>query len=218
MAKDKQDETIIDVENVLSSTEQYIEDNKQNLTTIIIVLVAIVGGYFGYKYLYLEGEEEMASNEIFMAEKYYLNDSIQKAINGDGIHMGLEEIVEDYGITKSGNLAHYYLGMCYLKSGRYEEAIDELNAFDGTDQIVAAQAIAAIGDAYMEQGAYDEAITHYLKAAKYSTNSLTTPIFLRKAAIGNEDKRAYLVAIQLYERIKAEFPNSSEAQNAHSNS
>ena len=49
MAKDKQDETIIDVENVLSSTEQYIEDNKQNLTTIIIVLVAIVGGYFGYK-------------------------------------------------------------------------------------------------------------------------------------------------------------------------
>ena len=42
------------VENALSRTEQYIEENQKSLTIIILAIVVVVGGYLGYKKFYLE--------------------------------------------------------------------------------------------------------------------------------------------------------------------
>jgi tetratricopeptide (TPR) repeat protein len=210
MAQNQQDDLIVDVEEVLGKTEFYFEKNKQKIITIAVALVVLVGGFIGYKYVYVAGEETTASSEMFKAEAYFAKDSLDKAINGDGVALGFAQIAEDYSVTPSGNLAQYYLGISYLKKGKYEDAITHLEEFDSKDQIVAPQATGAIGDANLELGKVDEAITFYLKAADQNTNKFTTPIFLKKAAIANEGKGNYADAVKLYERIKNEFPETIE--------
>lgn len=212
MAQETVDEPIVNVEEALSKTELYIEQNKKNLMTIAAIVVVVVGGYFAYKYWYVAGEETRARAEMFRAETYFENDSLDKAINGDGVALGFSQITEDYGMTPSGNLAEYYLGMCYLKKGQFEEAIEHLKEFSGNDQIVGPQATGAIGDANMELGKVDEAITYYLKAAEQNVNNFTSPIFLKKAAMANEDQGRYADAVKLYERIKNEFNETNEAK------
>lgn len=210
MAQEEKDDALVNVEEVLTKTELYVEKNKQNLIMIAGAIVVLVGGFLAYKYVYVAEQEKSAAAEMFRAEMYYVNDSLDKAINGDGVNPGLVQIVEDYGSAPSGNLAKFYLGMSYLKKGQFEEAIEQLESFDGKDQIVGPQATGAIGDANMELGKLDEAITYYLKAAEQNNNQFTSPIFLKKAAMANEDKGNYADAVKIYERIKAEFPETIE--------
>jgi len=135
------------------------------------------------------------------------------AMNGDKSgSKGFIDIADEYSITPSGNLAEYYLGICYLKKGQFEDAIKHLEEFDGKDQMVGPLATAAIGDANMELGKVDEAITYYLKAAEQNNNNFDTPICLKKAALAYEDKQNYADAIKLYERIKNEFAETVEGK------
>jgi len=214
MSKQTNEEPIVDVVEAFSKTELYIEQNKKSLIIILTAIVALVAGYFAYKYLYVANEEEKASAEMFKAEQFFEKDSLDKAINGDDAtaSAGFAQIVEDYGITPSGNLAHYYLGISYLKKGQFQEAIDHLQEFDGKDQIVGPTATGAIGDAYMELGNTEEAISYYLKAAEQNPNKFTSPLFIKKAAIANESKGNYADAVKLYERIKNEYSETTEGK------
>jgi tetratricopeptide (TPR) repeat protein len=214
MAQQITDEPIANVEEAFSKTELYIEQNKKSLSIIAIAIVALIGGYFAYKNWYVAGEEVKARAEMFKAEAFFEKDSLDKAINGDlktGA-IGLAEIADEFSVTPSGNLAEYYLGICYLKKGQYQEAIAHLEEFDSKDQIVAPIATGAIGDANMELGKIDEAITHYIKAAEQSNNKFTVPIFLKKAGMANEEKGNYADAVKLYERIHNEFAETSEGR------
>jgi tetratricopeptide (TPR) repeat protein len=214
MAEQITDEPVLNVEEAFSKTELYIENNKKSLSIIALAVVALVGGYFAYKYWYVAGEETTARKEMYKAEAFFEKDSLDKAINGDPATnaLGFAQIADDYGITPSGNLAEYYLGICYLKKGQYEQAIEHLEDFNSKDQIVAPIATGAIGDAKLELGQVDEAITYYLKAAEQNNNKFTTPIYLKKAALANEDRGAYADAVKLYERIKNEFNETQEGR------
>ncbi len=212
MAKQITDEPIVDVGQAFTKTELFIEQNKKNLLTILGVIIVIVGGYYAYKYWYVAGQETEARTKMFKAEQYFEKDSINKAINGDGTDDGFIQIADDYGLTPSGNLAEYYLGVCYLKTGKFEDAIEHLKSFDGDDVIVGPLAIAAIGDANMELGKTDDAISYYLKAAEQHSNNFDTPLCLKKAALANEEKGNYPDAVKLYERIKNEYPETTEGK------
>ncbi len=214
MAKENKDQPIVDVEQAFSKTELFLENNKKSLAIIVSAIVILVGGYFAYKYWYVAGQETEAKAKMFKAEQFFEKDSLDKAINGDERNdiAGFSQIVDDYSITPSGNLAEYYLGVCYLRKGQYEDAITHLQAFNGKDQIVGPVATGCIGDANMELGKTDEAITYYLKAAEQTSNQFTTPIYLKKAAMANEDKGNYADAVKLYERIKNEFSETMEGK------
>jgi hypothetical protein len=119
MAKkqDQKDEVIVDIEEVYSKSEQLIEKYKKPITYVIGSIVVIIASYFGYVKLYLEPLEQEAQSEMFKAERYFEMDSLQKAVNGDGVSYGFVDIIDIYGGTKSANLAHYYLGISYLRLG-----------------------------------------------------------------------------------------------------
>jgi tetratricopeptide (TPR) repeat protein len=208
--KDVTEERLEAVEEALTRTERILEKHQKNILTGIGIVIIIVLGYFSFQKYYLEPVEEEASEQMWMAEKYFGMDSLQLALDGDGNYYGFLDIIEEYGITKSANLANYYAGISYLRLGQYEDAIDFLGKFSSSDQILAPMALGAIGDAYMELGETSKAASFYLDAANKEDNAFTSPLFMQKAAWAYELEEDYKKALQLQNRLKKDFPNSAE--------
>jgi tetratricopeptide (TPR) repeat protein len=214
MAKktDHTEEKIMAVEEALSKSEVFIEKNQKLLTIILGSIAVIVLAYFGFQRFYLMPREKEAQSQMFMAEKYFEQDSLKLALNGDGNYLGFLQIIDDYSMTKSAKLSHYYAGIILLKDGKFQDAIDHLEKFNIKDEMVAPMAKGAIGDAYMELGKTDKAIEYYIKAADYRKNDFTTPVFLQKAAWAYEESNKKEDALKIYNRIRVEYPRSAEAR------
>jgi tetratricopeptide (TPR) repeat protein len=212
MAKNKKDEnpqTISNVEETLTRTEHFLEENYKSLLIGLGVIIVLVGiGWLGK--LYLNKRNDEAQSQIFQAEKYFASDSIKLALNGDGNYLGFIDINKDYKLTRSGNLASYYAGICYLKLGEYQEAINYLDKYSKKDKVIGSIAIGATGDAYVELGDLDKGIAKYIEAADYADNSFNTPLFLMKAGELYELKGNFAEALKLYERIELKYPESTE--------
>jgi tetratricopeptide (TPR) repeat protein len=214
MAKKKEtaEKPIVAVEEALSKTEQYIEKNQKVITIIIGAIVVIVLGYFAFQKFYVAPKEKEAQSEMFMAEKYFEKDSLKKALYGDGYNKGFLDIIDDYGVTKSADLSHYYAGLCFLNLGQFEEAIKHLKKFDGKDKLVSGMAMGAIGDAYMELGNLSKAESYYKDAAERNVNEFLTPAFLLKLAWTYELEEKWDKALPVFEKIKKDYPRSREMQ------
>ena len=211
MAEQK-DQPIVDIQQTISKTEKYFEDNKKSILIVVAGIVVIIAAYFGWQKMIVEPAEQEAQQQLFWAERYFEKDSVKQAMNGDGTHMGLIDIVDQYSGTPSGNLATYYLGICYLNTGKYEEAIASLEDFDAEDVMLGPVATAAIGDANMELGRTEYAIDYYLKASNMYKNEFTTPIFLMKAGSAYESMNNFADALKVYEQVKTDFPETREGK------
>ncbi len=209
MSEKSQDQDFI-VTEALNKTESFINQNKKSLGIIIGALVVAVGGYLFYQKVYVADKEKEAEKVLFNAEHYLSMDSLNLAINGDKNNPGLEEIANEYSVSPSGNLARYYLGMAYMKQKQYDKAIATLKSYDAKDDVTGSIVYGAIGDANMEMNKVDEAISNYEKAAKENSNNFTTPIMLMKLATAYEVKNDYKAAKGAYEKIKKEYPSTSE--------
>lgn len=209
---DKTEERIVAVEEAFSKTEQFIEKHQKIILIVIGVIIVVVLGFFGFRRFYLSPKEKEAQSQMFMAEKYFEQDSLKKALNGDGQYLGFLAVIDEYGITKSANLAHYYAGICYLKLGQFENAMTYLKKFDADDQVVAPMAKGAMGDACMELKQIEKAAGLYLEAAEIKKNDFTSPLFLMKAAWANEELGNLEKALSYYKRIKEEYPRSNEGR------
>tara|TARA_B100001094_G_scaffold223976_1_gene218178 strand:- start:602 stop:1279 length:678 start_codon:yes stop_codon:yes gene_type:complete len=209
--KNKTEEQFANVEQALSKTEQYIEDNQKSLMIIIGAIVGIIVLFKAYQNLYMEPLEEEAKIEAYMAELYFQKDSFNLALNGDGQYAGFLDVASDYSSTKVGNLANYYAGICYLQTGEYQNAIDYLEDFSSNDIILSSLAIGCIGDAYMELGDTDSAEDAYEDAIKNSENKFTAPRYMMKLAMIHELNGDYSDALDIYEAIKEDFKESREA-------
>jgi tetratricopeptide (TPR) repeat protein len=214
MAKksDKTEEKIAAVEHALDRGEQFFEKNKNLIFYVLLGIIVIVGGIYAYKKLIIGPKELEAQSQMFYAEQYFEKDSLKLAMNGDGTNPGFIQIVDEFSSTKSGNLAKYYLGICYLKTGEFQQAIDNLEDFSSDDHIIGPMAIGATGDAYLELGNTQKAIDNYLKAAEKKNNDFTTPMFLQKAGWAYEILGQYDKAIEVYEKIQKEHFKSFEAR------
>jgi tetratricopeptide (TPR) repeat protein len=211
MSKVQHEDKFENVEQVLSKTEQFIEEKQTLLITIIAVVIVLVGGYWGLKKLYFQPREITAQESLYNAQMYFEKDSFNLALNGDGNSKGFLEIAKKYSSTKAGNLAHYYTGLCFLHTGKFNEAIDHLKDFSSDDEIVTYMAKGATGDAYYEQGNRDKAISYYIDATK-TTNEMVAPTYLMKLGMAYEDAGNYAKAVEAYKRIKDEFKNSADAR------
>jgi len=198
------------VEVALTKGEQFIEKNQKKLSIIAIGILALVLGIYAANRFYLIPLDEKAQSQIFMAEQNFAKDSFELALTGDGNFPGFLEIIDEYAITKTANLAQYYSGISFLRTGKYEESIENLKSFSCSDPLLEPIKYGAMGDAYSELGDNENALKNYFKAINVSKNELTSPIYIMKAAQLLESLERYTEAIDLYTKIKLEYRKSEE--------
>lgn len=208
--KTVQEDNLQELESALTRTERFIESNGKIISIVVGAIVVVVAGILAFNRFYIQPKEDEALSQMFMAENYFEKDSFNLAINGDGNYLGFLDIIDDYGITKSANRAKYYAGISYLHLGQYEEAIDYLKKFKTDDLLLSPVKEGAIGDAMLELGKKEDALSQYKKAYSATENELTTPVYKMKAAAILESMNQYADALKLYEEIKKEYPQTAE--------
>jgi tetratricopeptide (TPR) repeat protein len=212
----KKEKASFDSDLALGNLQNWYEKNKKVVNIGAVAIVAIVGLFLYFKMMYLPAQNTEAQKDILVAANLFEKDSFKLALNGGNFEKtpfkGVKEIADEYGWTKTGNLANYYAGIACLHIGEYDNAIEFLNKFSSDDVMLGTIAIGAIGDANMELSKVDDAIKYYKKAAERQSNDFTTPIYLKKAAMAEEGKGNFAEAVKLYERILMEYNRTTEAR------
>ena len=198
----------INVTEALSKTEKFFETYKNHIIYGSAAIIAIVAAVLLYHNFVTIPAQQEAMAQTFTAEQYFRNGDFDKALNGDGNALGFNQIISDYG-TKSGEAVYFYAGICNLQLGNYEEAISNLKKYSGKDEIMAARALACIGDAYAAMNNFESALNNYKSAAAAADNVLAAN-YLLKAGIIYEEMGKPAEALKLYEEIKTKYSQSPE--------
>ena len=218
----KQNDDILPIENTealnetLSKSEEFINNNKNKITSAIGVVVLIILGFSIFSY-FKDNQNNSAQEEMFQAVYYFEKDSLVQALNGDGNNYGFLEIIDEYSLSDAANLSKFYAGASYLKLGNYENAINYLSDFSSSDLLVQARAYSLIGDAYVEISDFDNAIYYFKKASSENSNEYFTPNYLLKLALVYEELGDLELALDAYEEIIEDFKNSPEYQTSVKN-
>jgi TolA-binding protein len=211
------------LDETASRTESFVAKNQNIILGALGGIALLTVGYLLYQNFVVEPKQLDAADNLFVAQQNFqlAVDGSPKAdslfnlvLNGSDGKFGVLKIAEEYSGTDAGNLAHYYAGIAYLNTGKYAEAITNLEKFKSKDGILSSMAIGAIGDANAQQNKMKEALEFYAKAANNDKNEFTTPRFLLKAAktalaLNNKPE-----ALKYLTDIKDNYDNTPEAQQA----
>ncbi len=197
------------IASTLGRGEAFLKKNTRIIAGILGLALLVIAGILFYQ-INKANQNETAQSEMFQAVYYFEQDSVDLALNGDGVNPGFLSIIEDYSGTAASNLANFYVGSIYLSQGEFQNAIDHLEEFSADDYFVQAKAYSLIGDANVELDNFDQAIRAYSKAVNHKENKFFTPVYLNKLAIAYEEAGQIEKAIETYDRIETEYFDSYE--------
>jgi len=206
------DKNLEGIEQALTRSEQFIEDNQKALTYIlgglIVILLIIIGG----NRYYLKPLNEDAAADMYYAERFFEMDSFNLALNGYGTYPGFLNVLDDYGISKSAKISKYYAGVCYHQLGDHETAIKLLSKFKTDDLLVGAAKYSTLGDAYVEMDDLNKAISAYKSGIDKYENNFSSPILLKKLGLVYEELGNLNDALDTYKVIELNYPGSAEGK------
>lgn len=206
-------EQVANEQGTYQSVENFFLKNRNNILIGLGVIVVAIGGYFGYKKLYMEPRVESAQNSIYGAQGYFAMDSFDLALNGDGASSGFLQVAEQYGNTPSGNLAHYYAGVIYMKKNELDNAIKHLESFDAPTPELAGKKYELLGHAWADKKDYKKAIELYQRAGDEADNNLQSPAYYKFAGDLMSEENDLQGALEMYRKIKQLYPTSAEGLN-----
>lgn len=197
------------VETGVSKFEQFYEKYSKVIWGVIIAVVVVWLAVLGYqKYIYQPKCAE-AQEQAYPAEANFRNGEYELALNGDGNVLGFAEIIDNYG-AKAGEAVYMYAGVSSLRLGNFEDAVSYLKKYNGKEPILAAKALACLGDAYVGLEQYDNAIAAYKKAVAKADNAIAASYLVKEGLalekVGNKD-----AALKCYKTVKNDYPQSMEA-------
>lgn len=208
----KQDEQLQEVNEALTGAGKWIEENASLLSWIVAGIAAVVIGVIAINQYIIKPKALEASNENAKAVVYFMNGDFDKALLGDDAEcIGFEAIADEYSLYQQGKLAALYAGICYYEKGEFEDAAKYLKKFSADDLTIEPAARQLLGDAYVELGEYGKAAKAFESAAR-TGNDIIAPMSLKKAGLVYLHEGQNAKAKKCFERIRADFPASQEAQ------
>ncbi len=218
--KGKAVETVKDpeaqIEQALGRTEQWFEKNWKTLTTGVAVILVVTAAIFGYDTFIRAPKSARAADAMFVAEQMFTAGDWATALNGDGVNLGFVDVVASYGGTREARLAAHYAGICFLRQGELDSALEYLGRYRAakgvTGEVINAENEGLKGDIYVQKGDYAAAVGHFRAAVDAADNILTTPMYLKKLGLALEATGDYAAAVAAYKRVTDNYPSSLEAR------
>lgn len=191
------------------TVEKFWHKNQKMILYVVGGLALVIGGWYAYQNFVVKPKEEEAQNAMFRAEEYFRMDSLKLALNGDKKDKGFLYIINNYGGTSSGNLAKYYAGACYLRSGDFNSAVKYLGDFNTSAAQIQMMAYGMLGDAYSELKKDEEAVSSYKKAGTaFPKDESFSAEYLFRAAQKLSLMNKSEDALSLYKQIKENYPQT----------
>jgi len=205
----QQPKEILEKEEIRKSrTEEFYENYKKTIWTVLGAIVAVGLAVLGYsKFIYAPKAAE-AQAQMFKAEKSFAEGNYELALNGNEDIYGFTQVIDEFG-GKAGKAVYLYAGVCALQLGNFEDAINFLNKYNGREPILAARALSCKGDAYVGLEKYEEAAKAFDKAAGKADNMFAAS-YLFKAGLAYEKIGDKAAALKRYNTIKEQYPDSIE--------
>ncbi len=207
--KDKEAQRQENIEQTVSATEQFYNENKKTIWTVVAAVLVVGLGILAYHKFIYQPKCVEAMQQTYPAEMNFQNGEYALALSGDGNNLGFEDIIAEYG-TKSGKAVYLYAGICEFQLGNYEEALSYLKKYKGKEPILAARAKACEGDAYVALGDYAAAVRSYKAAVDCADNVFAAGYLVKEAsaleALGRNDE-----ALACYKAVREDYPQSIEA-------
>jgi predicted negative regulator of RcsB-dependent stress response len=194
-------------EQQISKTEAFFEKYKKTIIVAVVAVIAIIVGIILFNNYYLQPRADEASTELAKSQELFDQQQFDKALTG------FQKVATDYSSTDAGNLAQLYIGLCQANLGKWQEAVDAIESFDGKgDQMISPAAEGALGNAYAHLKQLDKAVEHLKKAAKMADNHSLSPTFLIQAGEILESQGKKSEALELYKEVKEKYFNSMQYQ------
>ena len=92
--KTNQEDVIVDVDELYSKSEQFVDKNRKQLTLGLGGAAALILVVIGYSSLVVAPKNLKAEEASFMAEHYFAKDSADLAMLGDGLNAGLKKFLK----------------------------------------------------------------------------------------------------------------------------
>ena len=201
--------------DALLKMESFWKKYSKQILIVLGVIVVAIGGWYGYQSFIVQPKEEQAANAIYKAEANFRKDSLVAALKGDRTSKGFLYIISNYDGTKSANLAKYFAGLCYLRTGDFNNAVKYLKDFSTDAKQIQMMAYGALGDAYGELGKNEDAVTYYKKAAEtFDADQTNASEYLFRAGLKLEVMGKTSEAVEVYKQLKAKFPQTEKGYQA----
>lgn len=202
------------VEETISTQEAFFVKYKKAIIYGVLAVVVIIAGIIVYNNYVSAPREDKASTVLAKGQQLFGEEQYEKALNGDGATFpGLLKIASEYSSTDAGNLANLYAGLCYASLGKWNEAAQYIEKFDGKgDMMISPAAEGALGNVYAHLNQLDKAVSHLKSAAEKADNNSLSPTFLIQAGEILESQGKADEALKLYQTVKTKYFNSFQYQ------
>lgn len=179
--------------------------------SVSVLLVGVLG-YLGYRQFIWKPDNEKSKEAYVPA----LNVIVQEQNNpqSDAKVSSIDPIKKLQGSVKKydgkigGEISKYILATQYMRNDKYKQALVLLEDISVDDTYLSAMIVGLQGDCKSELKKYAEAVELYDEASKINENSVTSPMYLFKAALNSEKLKKNAEALAYYEEIAFHYPNS----------
>ena len=203
------DEKLVDLVEVRDQAQGFLDRYQNFVFGGLVLIVLAIGGVFAYNNFYVKPKQDEAIDQMAQAQMQFGRDSFALALtNPGGGYAGFLDIADNYGATKTGNLAKYYAGICYLNIGEYAAALDYLNDFKPSGGVLPIMKFGAMGDAFAELSDLDKAMRYYQKAVNQGGNDFMVSYYLKKVGLLHEKNGDLAKAREIYAEIKNDYADS----------
>jgi tetratricopeptide (TPR) repeat protein len=202
----REDKVITAYARTMTMAEQY----RGVLIAAGIGIVAIIFGVLGYTF-YMANQGDVAADALGAVLPVYESGSYQEALDGTADVPGLLEVADEYGSTDAGNLARFYAASALFQLGRYDEAGDYFDAYDGGEDILGASAIAGQAAVAEQRGDHADAARLFQRAARSYESPATAPGYYMDAARNFEQAGDLSAARAAYEEVAEAYPDAPQA-------
>ena len=204
MAKKKNQQTRTKLEEIndsLSGIEQKFEQHKNLIYIIVAAILVIALGFWAYYNFGYKKQEESAQKEIAQADELYKNSQqMLQGMAADSASMAYATTLQDSalkvyeGVAKKygnnlifkngvGNLAKCYAAQILYTQGKHKEAQQYLEDYSPKGKTVGPMSQVLLGDSYVNQDQFDNAIKAYDNAIDMAQDSFWERLTWREVVL-----------------------------------